>query len=202
MIGHLRGTLIDKRPTQILLDVGGVGYTVNIPLSTFYSLGDLRSEVSLLTYTHVREDALALYGFLTAREKHFFEMLISASGVGPSLAVKILSGMSVDELIPAIRRGDLPQLTRIPGVGKKTAERIVVELRDKLAAMAPHEEHEKPASRSQLEADVISALENLGYDRRNAERALEAARKGGAGKHFEDLLKESLQQLSGTAKKP
>lgn len=202
MIGHLRGTLIDKRPTQVLLDVGGVGYTVNIPLSTFYSLGDLRSEVSLLTYTHVREDALALYGFLTSREKHFFEMLISASGVGPSLAVKILSGMSVDELIPAIRRGDLPQLTRIPGVGRKTAERIVVELRDKLATMAPHEEHEKPASRSQLEADVLSALENLGYDRRAAERAVEAARKGGPGAHFEDLLKESLQQLSGAAKKP
>ena len=104
-------------------------------------------------------------------------------------------------LFAAIRRGDLPQLTRIPGVGKKTAERIVVELRDKLAAMTPHEEHEKPASRSQLEADVLSALENLGYDRRSAERAVEAARKGGAGKHFEDLLKESLQQLSGTAKK-
>src|SRR5512134_3870263 len=109
MIGHLRGTLIDKRPTQILVDVGGVGYQVNIPLSTFYALGDLRSDVNLLTYTHVREDALALYGFLTAREKHFFEMLISASGVGPSLAIKILSGMSVDELVPAIRRGDLVQ---------------------------------------------------------------------------------------------
>jgi len=202
MIGHLRGTLIDKRPTQVLVDVGGVGYSVIIPLSTFYALGSLRSEVSLLTYTHVREDALALYGFLTSREKHFFEMLISASGVGPSLAIKILSGMSVDELIPAIRRGDLPQLTRIPGVGKKTAERIVVELRDKLATMTPPEEHEKPASRPQLEADVLSALENLGYDRRNAERAVEAARKGGAGKHFEDLLRESLQQLSGTAKKP
>jgi Holliday junction DNA helicase RuvA len=202
MIGHLRGTLLDKRPTQVLVEVGGVGYAVNIPLSTFYALGDLRSEVSLLTYTHVREDALALYGFLTSREKHFFEMLISASGVGPSLAIKILSGMSVDELIPAIRRGDLPQLTRIPGVGKKTAERMVVELRDKLAAIAAHEEPEKPSSRPQLEADVISALENLGYDRRSAERASEAARKSGAGKHFEDLLKESLQHLSGAAKKP
>ncbi len=202
MIGHLRGTLIDKRPTQVLVDVAGVGYAVTIPLSTFYALGDLRSEVSLLTYTHVREDALALYGFLTAREKHFFEMLISASGVGPSLAIKILSGMSVDELIPAIRRGDLVQLTRIPGVGKKTAERMVVELRDKLAAMAHAEEPARPeaSGRPQLEADVISALENLGYDRRNAERAVEAARKGGAGKHFEDLLKESLKQLSGTAK--
>ncbi len=201
MIGHLRGTLIDKRPTQILVDTGGVGYQVTIPLSTFYRLGDLRSEVTLLIYTHVREDALSLYGFLTAREKHFFELLISASGVGPSLAVKILSGMSVDDLVPAIRQGDLGKLTSIPGVGKKTAERIVVELRDKLAVMAPPEEREKPASRSQLEADVISALENLGYDRRHAERALEAARKDGSGKHFEELLRLSLQQLSGTAKK-
>lgn len=200
MIGHLRGTLIDKRPTQILVDVGGVGYQVNIPLSTFYALGDLRSDVNLLTYTHVREDALALYGFLTAREKHFFEMLISASGVGPSLAIKILSGMSVDELVPAIRRGDLVQLTRIPGVGKKTAERMVVELRDKLTSLAAAHEPEKPASRPQLEADVISALENLGYDRRNSERAVEAAHKGGAGKNFEELLRESLQQLSGTKK--
>jgi Holliday junction DNA helicase RuvA len=201
MIGHLRGTLIDKRPTQILVDTGGVGYQVTIPLSTFYRLGDLRSEVTLLIYTHVREDALALYGFLTAREKHFFELLISASGVGPSLAVKILSGMSVDDLVPAIRQGDLGKLTSIPGVGKKTAERIVVELRDKLAVMAVAEEREKPASRSQLEADVLSALENLGYDRRNAERALETARKDGTGKHFEELLRLSLQQLSGTAKK-
>jgi Holliday junction DNA helicase RuvA len=203
MIGHLRGTLMDKRPTQILVDVGGVGYLVNIPLSTFYALGDLRGEVNLLTYTHVREDALALYGFLTAREKHFFEMLISASGVGPSLAIKILSGMSVDELVPAIRRGDLVQLTRIPGVGKKTAERMVVELRDKLTAMAVTAEAEKPASRPQLEADVISALENLGYDRRNSERAVEAARNpdaSGRRKHFEELLRESLQQLSGTAR--
>ncbi|MGH9791186.1 MAG: Holliday junction branch migration protein RuvA [Candidatus Acidiferrales bacterium] len=211
MIGHLRGTLIDKRPTQILVDVGGVGYQVTIPLSTFYGLGDLRSEVILLVYTHVREDALALYGFLSSREKHFFELLISASGVGPSLANKILSGMSVDDLIPAVRKGDLARLTSIPGVGKKTAERIVVELRDKLAAIAA-KEAEKPgpaaAGRPQLEADVISALENLGYDRRTAERAVESARKGGgsaagdAGKTFEDLLRDSLQQLSGAAKKP
>jgi len=201
MIGHLRGILMDKRPTQVLVDVGGVGYAVNIPLSTFYALGDLRGEVSLLVYTHVREDAIVLYGFLTAREKHFFEMLISASGVGPGLAVKILSGMSVDDLIPAIRKGDLVQLTRIPGVGKKTAERMVVELRDKLTSMAAAQEPEKPTSRSQVEADVLSALENLGYDRRHSERALETAHKNGAGKNFEELLKESLQQLSGTAKK-
>src|ERR1700726_3025684 len=135
MIGHLRGHLAEKRPNLVVVDVNGVGYQVAIPLSTFYSLGELRDDVTLLIHTHLREDSIALYGFLTAREKQFFELLISASGVGPSLALKILSGMSVDELLPAIRAGDLVRLTRIPGVGRKTAERIVVELRDKLAAM-------------------------------------------------------------------
>ena len=135
MIAQLRGTIEDKRPNQVLVDVGGVGYLVHIPLSTFYALGDLHSAVTLLIYTHVREDALSLYGFLSAREKHLFELLISASGVGPVLALKILSGMSVDDLVPAVRAGDLARLTRIPGVGRKTAERMVVELRDKLEAM-------------------------------------------------------------------
>jgi Holliday junction DNA helicase RuvA len=201
MIGHLRGTLIDKRPNQILLDVGGVGYQVSIPLSTFYALGDLHSEVTLLIRTHLREDSIALYGFLTAREKHFFELLISASGVGPGLALKILSGMSVDDLVPAIRRSDLVQLTRIPGVGKKTAERIVVELRDKLAAMeAEAAEAEKPASRPQLEADAVSALLNLGYDRRLAEKAVAEAKRDGAASTFEALLKAALQQLARPAK--
>src|SRR6266481_5386513 len=133
MIGQLRGRLAEKRPNQVLVDVGGVGYVVLVPLSTFAALGELHTEVTLLIHTHVREDALALYGFLTAREKHLFELLISASGVGPSLALKILSGMSADDLIPAIRGADFPRLTRIPGVGRKTAERIVLELRDKLS---------------------------------------------------------------------
>lgn len=197
MIGHLRGTLIDKRPSQVLLDVAGVGYQVQIPLSTFYAIGELKDEVSLLVHTHVRDDALLLYGFLTAREKHFFELLISASGVGPSLALKILSGMSVDDLIPAIRAGDFPALTRIPGVGKKTAERIVLELRDKLAqleAAAPAEE--KPAARGGLAGDVVSALLNLGYDRRLAEKATEEAQRNGGGTSFEALLRASLQSLS------
>src|ERR1700735_890987 len=135
MIAQLRGSLGDKRPNQVLVDVGGVGYLVHIPLSTFYALGDLHSNVTLLIHTQVREDAIALYGFLSAREKHLFELLISASGVGPELALKILSGMSVDDLVPAIRSGDLVRLTRIPGVGRKTAERMVVDLRDKLTAM-------------------------------------------------------------------
>ena len=203
MIGQLRGTLMDKRPNQVVVDVGGVGYQVNIPLSTFYGLGELHGNVTLLVHTHVREDQLALYGFLTAREKHFFELLISASGVGPSLAMKILSGMSVDDLTPAIKHGDLVQLTRIPGVGKKTAERIVVELRDKLAALetASIEKRGLEASgRTGVEGDVVSALLNLGYDRRGVERAVEEARKNGASANFETLLKASLQQLSKTAK--
>jgi Holliday junction DNA helicase RuvA len=199
VIGQLRGALIDKRPNQVLLDVGGVGYQVHIPLSTFYDLGELREETTLLIYTHVREDALVLYGFLTSREKHFFEMLISASGVGPSLALKILSGMNVEELVPAIRQGDLAQLVRIPGVGKKTAERIVVELRDKLAAMETPGTPEKPASRTGVEADVVSALLNLGYDRRVAEKAVEDVRRDGATTGFESLLRATLQQLSKSA---
>src|SRR5271154_2274147 len=122
MIAQLRGTLGDKRPNQVLVDVGGVGYLVHIPLSTFYSLGDLHSNVTLLIHTHVREDALTLYGFLSAREKHLFELLLGASGVGPSLSLKILSGINVEELVPAIRGGDIARLTKIPGVGRKTAE--------------------------------------------------------------------------------
>jgi Holliday junction DNA helicase RuvA len=204
MIGHLRGQLSDKRPNQVVVDVGGVGYQVSIPLSTFYALGDLRQEIHLLIYTHVREDALALYGFLTAREKQFFELLLSASGVGPTLALKILSGMSVDELLPAIRAGDLVRLTTIPGVGRKTAERIVVELRDKLAAMeTPERERAAPAGRTELDSDVISALLNLGYDRRIAEKAVEDTRghlgTGAAG--FEALLRATLQALSRPAQK-
>jgi holliday junction DNA helicase RuvA len=193
MIGSLRGKLIEKRPNQVLLDVGGVGYLVQIPLSTFTSLGPLHAESSLLIHTHVREDAFSLYGFLTSREKHCFELLISASGVGPSLALKILSGMGLDELIPAIRKGDLAQLVKIPGVGRKTAERMVVELRDKLAAVDTPEAG-KPATKSQLESDVSSALINLGYDEREVESALTKSRRP-ENADFESLLRASLQIL-------
>jgi holliday junction DNA helicase RuvA len=197
MIGMLRGTLLEKRPNQVLLDVAGVGYQVQIPLSTFASLGALHQEATLLIHTHLREDALLLYGFLTAREKQCFELLISASGVGPSLGLKILSGMGMDDLVPAIRKGDIAQLVRIPGVGKKTAERIVVELRDKLAAVDVPGSG-KPATRSQLEADVGSALINLGYDPRAVERAIEKARSA-HGSDFEALLRASLQTLGAAA---
>src|SRR6266699_2393374 len=196
MIGYLRGQLVDKRPNQVLVDVNGVGYLVAIPLSTFYALGELHEDVTLLVHTHLREDSIALYGFLTAREKHFFELLISASGVGPALALKILSGMSVDELLPAIRGGDLVRLTRIPGVGRKTAERIVVELRDKLGAVAIEAEKPAAASPAGIEADVVSALVNLGYDTRAAEDAAAEGKREAGANNFETLLRAALQTLS------
>ena len=197
MIGSLRGKLIDKRPNQVLIDVAGVGYQAHIPLSTYTELGPLHQETTLLIYTHVREDQLALYGFLTAREKQCFEVLISASGVGPSLALKILSGMGVDELVPSIRKGDLAQLVRIPGVGRKTAERIVVELRDKIVGLEKPKPG-APETPSQLESDVISALVNLGYDQRSVERAVEQARAD-AGGDFEKVFRGSLQILVGSS---
>ena len=197
MIGSLRGKLADKRPNQVLLDVNGVGYQVLIPLSTFAALGALHDETTLLIHTHVREDQFNLFGFITAREKQCFEMLISASGVGPSLALKILSGMGIEELVPAIRKGDLAQLVRIPGVGRKTAERIVLELRDKVSAVDVREAG-KPSTRSQLESDVASALVNLGYDERTVERAIEKSR-GAADSDFETLLRTSLQLLGSSA---
>lgn len=196
MIGQLRGRLADKRPSQVLVDVGGVGYLVAVPLSTYAALGELHTEVTLLIHTHVREDALALYGFLTSREKHLFELLISASGVGPSLALKILSGMSAEELIPAIRGNDLGRLTKIPGVGRKTAERMVVELKDKLETVAIAEETVVIASPAGVEADVVSALVNLGYDGRTAESAVAEGKREAGTANFEKLLKASLQSLT------
>ncbi|HTP67766.1 MAG TPA: Holliday junction branch migration protein RuvA [Dongiaceae bacterium] len=201
MIGLLRGRLLEKRPNQVILDVGGVGYLVAVPLSTFAALGELHGEVTLLIHTHVREDALALYGFLSAREKHLFELLLGASGVGPSLALKILSGMNVEELVPAIRTGDLARLTKIPGVGRKTAERMVVELKDKLEAVAAEAEKPAAASPAGVEADVRSALINLGYDERTAEAAVKEA-KGQAGTgSFEKLLRASLSAVSAPQKR-
>jgi|SRR5690348_5174615 len=195
MIGQLRGVLADKRPNQVLVEVGGVGYQVQIPLSTFAGLGALHGEVTLLIHTHLREDQIALYGFLTAREKQCFEMLISASGVGPSLALKMLSGMSLEELVPAVRRGDVVRLKSIPGVGQKTAERIVVELRDKLAAIEVTEAG-KPSARPQVEADVASALVNLGYESRTVEKTIQQVRGDGES-GFDSLLRAALQKLGG-----
>ena len=197
MIGQLRGKLTERRPNQVMVDVAGVGYLVQIPLSTFSVLGGLNSDVTLLIHTHVREDQFTLYGFLTSREKQIFEMLLLVSGVGPSLALKILSGMRISELLPAIRNSDLALLERIPGIGKKTAERIVVELRDKAAMLEPAEAG-RPAARSPLESDVASALLNLGYEGRSVERTLEQIRKSGAAENdFNALLRAALQQLGG-----
>jgi Holliday junction DNA helicase RuvA len=200
MIGQLRGRLVAKQPNQVVVDVGGVGYLVQIPLSTFAGLGELNSETTLLVHTHVREDQIALYGFLTAREKQLFRLLLEASGVGPALAVKLLSGLPLDELVLALRRGDVARLVQIPGVGRKTAERIVVELRDRLAALGMPEEEEKVAVHAPLEADVLSALLNLGYDRRAAERATAEAARNGVGRGFEELLRAALQHLSRPGK--
>jgi len=206
MIGQLRGRLAEKRPNQVLVDVGGVGYLVQVPLSTYGALGELHTEVTLLIHTHVREDALALYGFVSAREKHFFEMLLSASGVGPTLALKILSGMSVEELVPAIRNSDLGRLTKIPGVGRKTAERMVVELKDKLDTVTVAEvERPVASSPAGIEADVVSALVNLGYEARAAEAAVTEAKRETPSNNFEKLLRASLQVLSapkGRAARP
>ena len=196
MIGLLRGRLLEKRPNQVILDVGGVGYLVAVPLSTFAALGELHAEVTLLVHTHVREDTLALYGFLSAREKHLFELLLGASGVGPTLALKILSGMNVDELVPAIRTGDLARLTKIPGVGRKTAERMVVELKDKLEAVAAEAEKPAVASPAGVEVDVRSALINLGYDERTAEAAVKEAKSQAGAASFEKLLRASLTAVS------
>ena len=201
MIGLLRGRLLEKRPNQVILDVGGVGYLVAVPLSTFASLGELHAEVTLLIYTHVREDVLALYGFLSAREKHLFELLLGASGVGPTLALKILSGMNVEELVPAIRTGDLGRLTRIPGVGRKTAERMVVELKDKLEAVTAEAGQAAAASPAGAEADVKSALVNLGYDERAAESAVREAKHETRSTNFEQLLRASLTALSAPQKR-
>ena len=198
MIGQLRGRLAEKRPNQVLVDVGGVGYVVAVPLSTYAALGELHTEVTLLIHTHVREDALLLYGFVSSREKHFFEMLLTASGVGPSLALKILSGMSVEELVPAIRGSDLARLTKIPGVGRKTAERMVVELKDKLEAVAIETERPAASSPAGVEADVVSALVNLGYEARAAENAVSEAKRETGTAHFEKLLRATLQSLTQT----
>ena len=196
MIGLLHGRLLEKRPNQVILDVNGVGYLVAVPLSTFAALGELHAEVTLLIHTHVREDALTLYGFLSAREKHVFELLLGASGVGPSLSLKILSGMNVEELVPAIRGGDIARLTKIPGVGRKTAERMVLELKDKLDAVAAESERPTPASPAGAEADVKSALVNLGYDERTAENAVVEAKRQAGTSSFEKLLRVTLTLLS------
>ena len=196
MIAHLRGKLIEKHPGQAVVEAAGVGYDVVVSVPTFAELPAAGAEVALHIHTHVREDALALYGFLRKEEKQLFEKLISVSGVGPKLAMTILSGLpSAGEIVSAIRGNDLARMTKIPGVGKKTAERLVLELKDKLDTfgVAPA----KAAAASPLEEDVLSALVNLGYQRPHAERAVAAAAaNGGKGSSFDALFRQALSSLS------
>jgi Holliday junction DNA helicase RuvA len=194
MIAHLRGRLLAKHPNQVVVEAGGVGYDITISVPTFSDLPGIGSEVALHIHTHVREDLIALYGFLRPAEKQLFEKLITVSGIGPKLAITILSGMAADEMVGAIRGNDIARLTRIPGIGKKTAERMVLELRDKLP---PAGVGEAPATAmSGTEEDVLSALVNLGYQRVGAERALASVvtnRKDGS---FEVMFRDALAALA------
>ena len=195
MIAHLRGKLLAKHPNQAIVETTGVGYDVTISVPTFSELPEVGAEVALHIHTHVREDVIALYGFLRPSEKLLFEKLITVSGIGPKLAITILSGMAADEMVGAIRGNDVARLTRIPGIGKKTAGRMVLELRDKLpetasitaAAVAPT---------SAVEEDVLSALVNLGYQRAAAEKALSVAAKSSQRESFDALFREALAVLS------
>jgi Holliday junction DNA helicase RuvA len=197
MIAHLRGTLLEKHPNQAIVEASGVGYDVTVPVSTFSALPEAGREVRLRIHTHVREDAIALFGFATAEEKMLFEKLISVSGIGPKLAITVLSGLAAPDLIAAIRSAATDRLVRIPGVGKKTAERIILELREKLpagtsetgAAGAPGGR----AALSALEQDVLSALLNLGCTAAAAEAAVKKAKTAGAANEFEPLFRRALE---------
>lgn len=195
MIAYLRGRLLEKHPNQVIVDVGGVGYEATIPVSSYSALPETGAEVQLRIHTHVREDALSLYGFLSAEEKGLFEKLIGVSGIGPRLAVTVLSGLSAEALAQAIRAGQTERLVRIPGVGKKTAERLVMELRDKLGAAPAAAPSQAPVPLSAIEEDVLSALVNLGCTRAAAEAAIAKARAAGAPAEFEPLFRRALESV-------
>jgi Holliday junction DNA helicase RuvA len=192
MIAHLRGKLIARHPNQVIIDAMGVGYDVTISVPTFSELPPAGGEVSLHIHTHVREDQIALYGFLRPEEKHLFEKLISVSGIGPKLAITILSGMPTDEMTSAIRGNDVARLTKIPGIGRKTAERMVLELRDKLPPVGTDQVHVLP-SLTAVQEDVLSALMNLGYQRATAEKALGSVEKNGS---FDAMFRSALAVMS------
>ncbi len=194
MIASLTGTLIEKSPTRLVVDVGGVGYEVLVPLSTFYGLGEPGTPVVLRIHTHVREDIIALYGFATGLEQTLFQRLIAINGIGPKLALAVLSGIDSEEFVRAIHAQDVARLTKIPGVGKKTAERIGLELKDRLpaaiAAAAP-----PTGSGDRLRDDLLSALMNLGYQRQTVEKAIDARLKASPNAAFEDLLRDVLRGM-------
>lgn len=194
MIALLRGVLLEKHPNQAIVEAGGVGYDVTIPVSTYSKLPDTGSEVRLRIHTHVREDALSLFGFLSQDEKALFEKLISVSGIGPKVALAVLSGVAAADLVNAIRRGEVERLVRIPGVGKKTAERMVLELRDKMPAIAGADDTEAAAPvLTSIDQDVLSALLNLGCARPAAETAVRKAKAAGAPADFEPLFRRALE---------
>ncbi len=198
MIAFLRGRVLDKHPNRLIVDVNGVGYEVHVPLSTYYEVGEAGADVALHVHTHVREDALQLFGFLTTLEQSLFERLIGISGIGPKLAIAVLSGIDSRELVASVQRADVARLTRIPGIGKKTAERIVLELKDRLrdvAASADLDATESHETADQLRDDLVSALENLGYHRPLAEKAVDAVRARNGDAAFEDALKGALREL-------
>ena len=195
MIAHLHGKLLAKQPNQVIVETFGVGYDVTITVPTFAELPQVGSDIMLHIHTYVREDVLALYGFLRPEEKHLFEKLISVSGIGPKLAVTILSGMPADEMVASIRRNDIARLTKIPGIGKKTAERMVLELRDKLPPLGAEVVTEIPKLTA-VEEDVLSALTNLGFQRPIAERAVSVVAKNGKKDSFEAMFRDALASLS------
>ncbi len=197
MIGFLRGRIADKQPNTLIVDVQGVGYEVHVPLSTFYDVGEVGADVTLRIYTHVREDALQLFGFLTDLERQLFERLIGISGIGPKLAIAVLSGMEPREVLNAVQRGDVARLTGIPGIGKKTSERIVLELRDRLANIAIGAPVDAAAGNGadRLRGDLLSALQNLGYHRPQAEKAIDSSLQTMSDPTFEQALKAALREL-------
>ena len=197
MIARLRGTLVEKNPNRVIVDVEGVGYDVQVPLSTFYALGEPGADVQLRVHTHVREDVIGLFGFATRLEQDLFERLIAINGIGPRLGLAVLSGIEPAELISAIRRQDVARLTQIPGIGKKTAERIGLELKDRLPLSISASDQAVPASspRDQLRDDVLSALLNLGYQRAPAEKAIERIVSVSPDAGFERTLKDTLREL-------
>jgi holliday junction DNA helicase RuvA len=202
MIGFLSGKILEKDANTVIVDVGGVGYEVTIPLSTFYELGDIGSDVSLRIFTHVREDALQLFGFKTVRERELYLKLISVQGIGAKSGITMLSGMSADEIVAAIRTNNIVRLTSIPGVGKKTAERMVIELRDKIGELSAGAAASASAvaggdgSSDSAFDDALSALVNLGYQRNAAEKALQEASKEGSEQNVQKLLRSALQRLA------
>jgi Holliday junction DNA helicase RuvA len=197
MIAWLRGRLVDKQPTRVVVDVHGVGYDVAIPVSTFYTLGDPGADIELRIHTHVREDALALYGFPTAFELTVFEKLIATSGIGPKLGLAVLSGIDAADFVSAVQRADVARLTRIPGVGKKTAERICLELKDKLPPVPGVALTTRaPARPDALRDDLVSALVNLGYHRSAVDKVLDTLLAGDERPRYEAALRAALKELA------